>query len=108
MSAAQQLDALAEANRIRLARADLKRAIRNGEVSAAEVLQTDFPDWLRGMVVGQLVQATHRVGRYRCLTILREAELVEQKELGWMTVRQRNVLSELLAESVCGMERVAA
>jgi hypothetical protein len=92
----QTMSALAEANRIRLARADLKRAIKRGEISVAEVLQTDFPEWLTKMPVGQLVEAVPGVGTYRCARVLNEVPVSPLQRLGYVTTRQRNVLAELL------------
>lgn len=97
----QHLAALESANRIRLARAALKRDIRTGETTVAEVLLADIPDWLEGMAVGELVQAVRWIGPHKCRQVLTRMgdgrwPCSELKEVGYLTMRQRRHLAEAL------------
>lgn len=100
----QQESALASANRIRLARAALKREIRSGETSIADVLLGEIPDFLHKMPVGELVQAVRWVGPRKCRLLLARMgdgrfPCSELKEVGYLTTRQRVHLAEALGES---------
>jgi hypothetical protein len=60
----QRLRALEQANQVRLARAELKRRITGGEVSAAEVI-LDCPDAAQRWTVSDLLMAQRRWGATR-------------------------------------------
>jgi len=84
----QRLDALARANRLRAARASLKRRIASGEVSCADLLLR--PTWeMQSMPVAALLASQRYWGKYRCRQFLRSIQLSEVKSIGAMTERQR-------------------
>jgi hypothetical protein len=89
------MQALAHANRVRLARASLKRSVAAGEVGAAEIVRT-CPWEAESMSVGELLRSQRRWGRTRARKFLFSMALNENRELGRLTVRQRNELAALL------------
>jgi hypothetical protein len=92
----QHLQALQRANAVRLARADLKRRVADGEVSAAEVILT-APWEADSMTVSDLLTSQHRWGNTRCRKFLQCIPMSETKTIGSMTDRQRRALAQLLA-----------
>jgi hypothetical protein len=91
----QHMEALAHANRVRLARATLKRSIAGGEVDVAEVFET-CPWEVETMTVGELLRSQRRWGRTRARKFLFMLALNENREIGRLTQRQRSMLvSEL-------------
>lgn len=91
----QHLRALARANEVRLARAELKRRVLTGEVSAAEVILSCAWE-AESMTVADLLLAQRRWGRTRCRTFLQRIPLSETKTIGTMTERQRRAVAALL------------
>ena len=65
----QHLRALQRANAVRLARADLKRRVADGEVSAAEVILRS-PWEAESMTVSDLLTSQKRWGSTRCRKLL--------------------------------------
>jgi hypothetical protein len=92
----QQLQALRQANRVRLARADLKRRVAAGTITAREVV-LDCPWEAAGMAVGDLVRSQRRFGEARCRRVLISAGVPENKPIGELTARQREGLASVLA-----------
>ncbi len=93
--APQHLEALAHANRVRLARAALKRAVASGETSVAEVVR-DVPWEAETMSVFDLVCSQRRWGDTRCKRVLRATAISETKTVGALTERQRLALAGAL------------
>ena len=91
----QHMRALAEANRVRLARAALKRDIAAGETEAAEVVRT-CPWEVTTMTVGELLRSQRRWGRARARKFLFGLGLNENRQVGRLTERQRLVLAVAL------------
>jgi hypothetical protein len=87
--------ALAEANRVRLARAALKRDIAAGKTEAAEVVR-GCPWEVSTMTVGELLRSQRRWGRARARKFLFGLGLNENRQLGRLTERQRLVLAVAL------------
>jgi hypothetical protein len=87
--------ALERANRVRLARAALKRRIAAGEIDAAEIVLAC--SWeVESMSVSELLMSQRRWGRTRCRKFLLSIGLSETKSLGSLTERQRVTLAALL------------
>lgn len=101
VQAPQHMQALARANRVRLARAELKRSIARGDVDPADVVR-DCPWETESMTLAELLTSQRRWGRTRARKFLVGLALNENKRLGTLTSRQRALLaSELSArESV--------
>jgi hypothetical protein len=93
----QRLRALEHANAVRLARAELKRRISDGEVSAADVI-LDCPDAVRKWTVSELLMSQRRWGSTRCRKFLERNGVSEIKPIGALTERQRRMLAEQLSQ----------
>jgi hypothetical protein len=91
----QHLQALERANAVRLARADLKRRVAEGEIRAAEVIMT-APWEADSMSVSDLLTSQRRWGNTRCRKFLQCIPMSETKTIGSMTDRQRRALATLL------------
>jgi hypothetical protein len=91
----QQLRALGKANRVRLARAELKRKVAAGEVCAAEVV-LECPWEAASMEIGDLLRSQRRWGEARCRRLLVSVGLPEHKQVGTLTDRQRKLLAAVL------------
>lgn len=88
----QRLRALERANEIRLARAGLKRRIAKGQTSAADVILT-CPKEAVSWSVGELLMSQRRWGSTRCRKFLFHTQILETKQIGTLTERQRRVLA---------------
>ena len=86
------MQALEHANRVRLARAALKRNIARGELDAAEVIR-ECPWETESMTLAELLTSQRRWGRTRSRKFLFALALSENKRLGTLTQRQRQLLS---------------
>ena len=93
--AAQHMRALAQANRVRLARAELKRQVAEGETSVADVV-LGCPWEAESMTISDLLLSQHRWGRTRCRRFLTSIPMSETKTVGTMTDRQRRALAAML------------
>ncbi len=91
----QRLQALERANEIRLARAELKRLIADGEISAAEVILSP-PTAALSWAVGELLMSQRRWGSTRCRKFLLRIQITENKTVGALTERQRRLLADQL------------
>jgi hypothetical protein len=87
--------ALAQANRVRLARADLKRQVGEGELSVSDVVLS-CPWEAESMAISDLLMSQHRWGRTRCRRFLASIPMSETKTIGSMTDRQRHQLAAML------------
>lgn len=91
----QHMLALERANRVRLARAALKRRIAAGRVDTAEVVLS-CPWEVESMAVSELIMSQRRWGRTRTRKFLDTIGLSETKTVGSLTERQRVTLAALL------------
>ena len=91
----QHLRALERANEVRIARAELKRQIAASEVTVEEVVR-DRPWEAERMSLSELLISQKRWGRARCRRLLQPLGLLENKEVGSLTDRQRGALADQL------------
>jgi hypothetical protein len=91
----QHLRALERANKVRLARAELKRRVAGGEIGVAEVI-LQCPWEADSMAVADLLMSQRRWGHTRCRKFLSKIPMSEQKTIGSMTERQRHTLAAML------------
>lgn len=91
----QHMRALARANRVRLARAELKRSIGRGDVDVIEVIR-ECPWETESMTLAELLTSQRRWGRTRSRKLLQALGLSENKRVGTLTPRQRALLSSAL------------
>jgi hypothetical protein len=88
----QRMDALAEANRVNIARGQLKRDIYNGTVSVADVL--DRCPWeAERMTIFNLLRSQRRWGSNRTRVLLAELQISELSRVGELTERQCKQIS---------------
>jgi hypothetical protein len=92
----QHLRALEHANRVRLARAELKRRIAAGDTRVPQVV-LDCPWEARSMELSELLMSQKRWGRERCRRLLLSLGIPENKQVGTLTDRQRTALAAMLA-----------
>jgi hypothetical protein len=94
----QHMQALAHANRVRLARAALKREIKTGTTNAADVVR-DCPLEVESMTVSELLRSQDRWGRSRVKKFLGQFEGVsESRELRRLSIRQRDLIARRLED----------
>jgi hypothetical protein len=91
----QYMRALERANKVRLARADLKRRIATDEIDVAEVI-LECPWEAQSMAVADLLMSQRRWGQTRCRKFLAQVPMSEKKTVGSMTERQRRTLAAML------------
>ncbi|HET6832047.1 MAG TPA: hypothetical protein VFH44_11945 [Solirubrobacterales bacterium] len=97
----QHIRALEHANRVRLARAALKRAVRAGDLRAEQVVRT-CPWEAETMTVSELLRSQSRWGRTRTRKFLVPLAVNENRRLGRLTLRQREALATALEEKQAG------
>jgi hypothetical protein len=102
-AAPQHLRALEHANKVRLARAQLKRQIADQELSVVEVI-LNCPWEAASMSVSDLLMSQRRWGRARCRRLLVSLGITENKQIGTFTERQRSALAAVLSAKT-GMTR---
>jgi hypothetical protein len=106
----QHMQALQRANEVRLARAELKRRVTDGEMTAAAVIVAS-PWEAQSMAVAELLMSQHRWGHTRARRFLAGVPMTETKTIGSMTERQRRTLAAMLeaqtptVRAVSGAER---
>src|SRR5206468_5403723 len=83
-AAPQHLKALEQANRVRLARAELKRQVAAGETTAAEVV-LDCRWESSSMELSDLLMSQRRWGRARCRRLLLSVGLAAEQALRPLT-----------------------
>lgn len=91
----QYMRALERANKVRLARAELKRRVALGELDVAAVI-LDCPWETQSMAVADLLMSQRRWGQTRCRKFLAQIAMSEKKTVGSMTERQRRTLAAML------------
>ena len=91
----QYMRALERANKVRLARADLKRKVATGETGVAEIV-LQCPWEAESMTVADLLMSQRRWGISRCRKFLAQIPMSETKTVGTMTDRQRRTLASML------------
>ena len=92
----QHMRALQRANEVRLARAELKRRVGDGELSVADVV-LESPWEAANMAIADLLLSQRRWGHTRCRRFLAQLSLSETKAIGSLTDRQRHAVAALLA-----------
>lgn len=93
---AQRLQALERANQVRTARAQLKRRIAAGELTAAEVILSSRWE-TESMPIGEVLVSQRHWGEGRSRGFLARLGLLEGKTIGSMTPRQRIASAAVLA-----------
>lgn len=97
----QHLRALQRANEVRLARAELKRLVAGGKLTASAVV-LDSPWEAESMAIADLLMSQRRWGHTRCRRFLAQVPLSETKTIGSLTERQRRAVAAQLALAGAG------
>jgi hypothetical protein len=101
--------ALEEANRVRLARVQLKRDIKAGRCDVLAILR-DPPEYAEGMKVRDLLKAIQRVGDGKVSRLMGRLPLSMNATVGSLTEHSRGRLIQILHEDhtqVIKRQRVA-
>lgn len=91
----QHLQALQRANRVRLARAAMKRRVAGGEERVSKIV-LECPFEAESMSILELLMSQRRWGRTRSRRVLLGLGIPENKQIGTLTNRQRVVLASVL------------
>src|ERR1700743_2651865 len=97
----QHMQAPDRDNSVRLARAELKRAVARGDLDPAEVVR-DCPWQTESMTISELLTSQRRWGRTRARKFLMPLSRSETKQLGTLPPRQRTMLAAELAARTSG------
>jgi hypothetical protein len=92
----QRLRALAKANEVRVARAQLKRAVAVGRIELARLV-ADPPACVQTAKVRELLLVVPGIGPARADRVLAHCRIAHAKTVGGLSDRQRAELVELLA-----------
>ena len=103
----QHLRALREANRVRLARAEMKREIAAGGLAAGDVILS-CPWQAHSMSISDLLMSQKRWGRARCRRLLMSIGVPENKQVGTLTERQRVALAGVLSSKTAAPQPLRA
>jgi hypothetical protein len=106
VAAPQHLRALEQANKVRLARADLKRRVALQQTSVVDVV-VDCPWQAESMSISDLLMSQRRWGRARCRRLLVSLGIPENKQIGTFTDRQRTALVAGLVSRCSDEEQIA-
>ncbi len=87
----QQMKALARANTVRFAAADVKRELRDGRLLLGDAL---WDDRAQSVVLRTLLMTRDRVGPVRVDRLLRRLEINGHKRVGDLTERQKGVVAD--------------
>lgn len=95
MTRDQRLAALAKANKIRIIRAQIKKLVREGEITGSEVLRSQPPE-VATMKVDDLLTQIPKIGKQKANSMLRKLHISNTKTVVGLTTRQRNALLDEL------------
>lgn len=98
MSDKQYEKALVKANRIRLARAEVKRGLVSGKLSIGEVVLNPKEETENWDLFSALI-CQRRWGRTRARRFLTSMRISEQRTIGTLTERQRGLIAGFMAGS---------
>ena len=87
----QRMEALRRANDIRVKRAQLKKALKSGEVSIEQILR-EPPDFVSTAKVFDMLMAVPKFGRVKAARLLNTCRISQSKTVGGLSDRQRQEL----------------
>lgn len=88
-------EALRLGNQVRQARAKLRREVRSGTATVADVL-LEVPDCAQRMTMGELLRCVKGLGPFRIEGICEQARVSSVALLGDVTLRQRRIVTGLV------------
>lgn len=89
----QHLKALARANEVRLHQSNVKRKVRDGDLSIEEALEDPG---IGSMAIADLLRAQRRWGYGRVRQLLRRVEISENRRIDALTPRQVELIVRVL------------
>ena len=84
----QRMEALKRANDIRVARAQLKKDLKLGQVRIDKILKNP-PDYVATAKVFDMLMAVPKFGRVKAARFLNQARISQSKTVGGLSDRQR-------------------
>lgn len=91
----QPIDALRQANKVRIRRAELKKEIAAGNKRLEKILARP-PEWLTSAKVYELLLAVPKIGPATATRILARCRIAHAKTVGGLSERQRRELANAL------------
>jgi len=91
----QRLRALEQANKVRTARAKVKKELASGKIDLVQIL-TDPPARVRTARVREVLLVVPKIGSVRAGRILAQCGIAHSKTLGGLTDRQGDELIDLI------------
>jgi hypothetical protein len=84
----QRMEALKRANDIRVKRAQLKKDLKDGQISIEEILR-DPPEYVSTAKVFDMLMAVPKFGRVKAARFLNTCRISQSKTVGGLSERQR-------------------
>jgi hypothetical protein len=94
----QRMEALTRANEIRVARAQLKRDLKERRIRIEQVI-ADPPDYVLTAKVYDMLVAVPRLGRVKVGRLLTQCRISQSKTVGGLSERQRTELLDMFRQS---------
>lgn len=91
----QRFEALAKAAEARRVRAEVREALRVGEMAVADVLDRSDEEFIGGMKVKAMLTALPTLGKIKSIRLMERLEIAENRRVRGLGDRQR---AALLAE----------
>ncbi len=104
----QHITAMARANKVRFARADLKREVNRGDVGVPALLRGRLPANTASIPVAELLGSQRRWGATRTRKLLASLVISELRPVADLTARQRHMLAQALEEGEVRDQRLLA
>lgn len=92
----QHMRALAKANVVRLAHAELKRELKRGELTLEDAMKDERAE---SIAVFDLLMSQHRWGRWRTRRLLGQLSIRDNKQVRELTARQRQAVLDAVKET---------
>lgn len=96
LSTAERAEALAKAQEMRTKRMELRKELKAGKISLAEVLKRD-DEIVSRMKVKYLLESLPNVGKITAVSIMEEIGINESRRVQGLGKRQKTLLLEKLA-----------
>jgi hypothetical protein len=94
----QRMEALTRANEIRVARAQLKRDLKQRRVRIEQVI-ADPPEYVLTAKVYDMLVAVPRLGRVKVGRLLTQCRISQSKTVGGLSERQRAELLDMFRQN---------
>jgi hypothetical protein len=100
LSASERTDALNKAAAARATRAAAKESLKNGERSAAQIINSAMKDEaMARMKVSELLEALPGIGKVRAAGIMKQLGIAASRRLRGLGVHQRRALVDFIDEN---------